>query len=54
MPVIIDELDLVDTEPAPPRELGPSVAPGQAAGSSSQVLDHLRLAVQRAARVLAD
>lgn len=52
MPVIIDQLDLVDTEPDPPREAGSPVP--RPAEPGEQLVDTLRIAAQRAARVRAD
>lgn len=53
MPVIIDQLDLVDTEPAPPRETG-TPAPRPAPADVERTLSALRVAARRRARVLAD
>jgi hypothetical protein len=53
MPVIIDQLELVDTQPDPPREGGPPPAlPGTA--TVGQTMWALRVAAQRSARVVAD
>jgi hypothetical protein len=53
MPVIIDQLDLVDTEPDPPRESG-APAPRPAPADAPRDLTALRVAARRSARVHAD
>ena len=56
MPVIIDQLDIVDaldTEPAATPQGGGSAAPPSAVADGS-ALRMIRLAAQRAARVRAD
>ncbi len=53
MPVIIDRLDIVDTEPAPPRE-DREPTPTVSSPDTRQTLVALRTALQRAARVMAD
>lgn len=52
MPVVIDQLDLVDTQPDPPRDAG-APAPRPAV-PVEQTVASLRAAAQRAARVRAD
>jgi hypothetical protein len=55
MPVIIDQLDLVDTQPAPSG--GPPAPPtsvGASDMSADRVAGALHLATRRAARVQAD
>ena len=53
MPVIIDQLDVVDTEPdATPQGGGPAQSPSPAADDGAVRM--IRLAAQRAARVRAD
>jgi hypothetical protein len=53
MPVIIDQLDLVDTEPEAAGEAA-ATAPHPTTGSGDRLMRSLRLAAQRAARVRAD
>lgn len=51
MAVIIDHLDIVDTEP---HEVDDSAAAGPAAPTTPRLFDALRIAAQRSARVHAD
>jgi hypothetical protein len=53
MPVIIDQFDLVDTEPEPARGASDRPASGRGSDRDSAVAV-LRLAAARAARVRAD
>ena len=54
MPVIIDQLDLVDTEPAPAGETTVTAPASVGTTSTTRVAAALRLSAGRAARVLAD
>jgi hypothetical protein len=53
MPVIIDQIDLVETQPDPPRDTGSATAPANQDITARAILS-LRLASQRSARVKAD
>lgn len=53
MAVIVDQLDLVDTEPDPRRETG-EPAPAPPARDAAQTLAVVRHAARRHARVWAD